>query len=43
MGTFFDGAVEKWYNKIEEGRVYLFKGGQIKLARNPDVNKLLGA
>lgn len=39
IGTFFDGAVDKWYNKIMLGRVYIFSGAQIKLSRNADINK----
>ena len=25
-GTFFDGAVDKWYNKLTLGKVYIFSG-----------------
>jgi replication factor A1 len=26
VATFFDGAVDKWYNKIQLGRIYSFTG-----------------
>ncbi|CAM9765032.1 unnamed protein product, partial [Phaeothamnion confervicola] len=30
--TFFRDAVDKYYNMIEQGRVYTFSGGQVKVA-----------
>lgn len=26
VGTFFDGAVDKWHNKLMLGRCYIFSG-----------------
>lgn len=43
VGTFFDGAVDKWYSKLELGQIYTFSGAQIKLSRNADINKSIGA
>lgn len=43
VGTFFDGAVDKWFNRLQLGRIYAFAGAQIKMARNIEINRQLGA
>ncbi|KFG32582.1 replication factor-a protein 1 (rpa1) subfamily protein, partial [Toxoplasma gondii FOU] len=35
--TFFNAAVDKWYNILQEGKVYYFRGGSVK-PKNPRFN-----
>ena len=32
QATMFNETAEKWFNKIEENKVYIFANGQVKLA-----------
>lgn len=32
VGTFFNDAAEKFYNELEEGNVYTFAGGNVRIA-----------
>ena len=32
QATFFNDAANKWYEQLEEGKVYSMRGGQVKLA-----------